>query len=66
MEKDPSGAYTVRSVSFMGAHTLYELENGSSVIKADRFGREGSRFSAGDRVRAGWGGGNDGTENCHL
>ena len=66
MEMDPSGAYTVRSSSFMGAHTLYELENGSNVIKADLFGREGSLFSVGDRVRAGWGNRKDGPGDCHL
>lgn len=66
MEMDPSGDYTVRSASFMGAHTLYELENGSNVIKADLFGREGSLFSVGDRVRAGWGSRKDGPRDCHL
>ena len=66
MEMDPSGDYTVRSASFMGAHTLYELENGSNVIKADLFGREGSLFSVGDRVRAGWGSRKDGPGDCRL
>ena len=66
MEMDPSGDYTVRSASFMGAHTLYELENGSNVIKADLFGREGSLFSVGDRVRAGWGSRKDGSGDCRL
>ena len=66
MEMDPSGDYTVRSASFMGAHTLYELENGSNVIKADLFGREGSLFSVGDRVRAGWGSRKDGPRDCRL
>ena len=66
MEMDPSGDYTVWSASFMGAHTLYELENGSNVIKADLFGREGSLFSVGDRVRAGWGSRKDGPRDCHL
>lgn len=39
---------------------------GSNVIKADLFGREGSLFSVGDRVRAGWGSRKDGPRDCHL
>lgn len=54
MEKASDGHFEVKSLSFMGSHTLYEISDGKKTIKVDLFGSEGSRFSIGDRVNAGW------------
>ena len=54
MKEAPDGAYRVETVSFMGSHTLYEISDGKTVLKADLFGIDGSRFRPGDRVKAGW------------
>ncbi|MCI7794747.1 MAG: ABC transporter ATP-binding protein [Lachnospiraceae bacterium] len=54
MKADPAGPFEVKSVSFMGSHTLYEISDGTRTMKADLAGREGSSFRTGDRVQAGF------------
>ena len=54
MEADQNGHFVVENVSFMGSHTLYEINDGTKKLKVDLPGSEGSRFRIGDRVNAGW------------
>ncbi len=54
LERDPEGGFIITGVSFMGAHTLYEISDGKRTMRANLSGREGSGFAPGERVRAGW------------